>query len=134
MDGGVGDDVIFPGIGRNVSTGGKGNDRYQLAKKANDVVVVDSGDEVIVNFDPKGDTIVFANIEKMSISDSASLKTSKRAGYNVVINPSKNVIFYKNDEKSRFSTLGFENFDLSAMPRTHLLDSTALSMIEPSFV
>ena len=133
IEGGFGDDLIFPGRGRNITTGGSGDDIYQLSKKrSSDVVVVESGDEEIVNFNPKSDIIVFANIEELKISDSTSLKKSKRSGDNLVIQPDKNVLMYKNDGRAKFNTVGFGGFDLSEMPSTHLLDSTALAVIDPT--
>ena len=133
IEGGFGDDLIFPGKGRNIATGGAGDDRYQLSKKRSvDAVVVESGDEEVVNFNPKSDVIVFANIEELKISDSTSLKKSKRSGSNLVIQPDKNIIMYRNDDRAKFNTVGFEGFDLSEMPSTHLLNSTTLSVIDPT--
>ena len=133
IEGGFGDDLIFPGKGRNITTGGAGDDRYQLSKKrSTDVVVVESGDEEVLNFNPKSDIIVFANIEELKISDSTSLKKSKRSGSNLVVQPGKNVLMYRNDGQAKFNTVGFEGFDLSEMPSTHLLDSTTLAVIDPT--
>ena len=133
IEGGFGDDLIFPGKGRNIATGGAGDDRYHLSGKGSaDVIVVESGNEEIVNFDPKKDGIVFANIEELEVSDTTSLRKSKRSGSNIVIQPDKNVIMYRNDGRAKFNTVGFEGFDLSKMHGTHLLDSTAFAVIDPT--
>ena len=133
IEGGFGDDLIFPGKGRNIATGGAGDDRYHLSRKGStDVIVVESGNEEIVNFDSKKDSIVFAKIEELEVSDTTSLKKSKRSGSNIVIQPDKNVIMYRNDGRAKFNTVRFEGFDLSKMPDTHLLDSTAFAVIDPT--
>ena len=135
IEGGSGDDLIIPGKGHNVLSGDMGNDRYRLSRKTfSDLIVVKSGNEEIINFNPENDLIAFANIEELKLSSSPSLKKAKHSNSNIVIKPGKNILRYKNDGSTKFNSVGFEGFDITQMNIMNFMDSATLSSMDSILV